>query len=173
MVHVWMAQLPCVACNQIVFRGELRHAAVTINSSSFHLSNCCQAVWWVVPGMPLQQVCRQRGEQWCPDPPFKIGAPRLLYKSNIVFLKCGPLSGFCISLLLNPGDGPALQYKCFCCDEHTSSLQYKAVVFNLGVARGYFSWGLQELIKIWFYSLYFVYGTTSFRSQNRITWQKW
>ena len=43
---------------------------------------------------------RQRGGQWCPVPPFEIGAPhftfdpRLLHTSNTVFYKFGPPSGF-------------------------------------------------------------------------------
>jgi len=50
--------------------------------------------------------------QWCPAPPFEIGAPhftlapRLLHTSNTVFLKCGPPLWFLAPLLLNPGDGP-------------------------------------------------------------------
>ena len=63
---------------------------------------------------------RQRGGQWCPAPPFEIGAtPFHIWPTGCCihpmwppFLVLAP-PGFCPPLLLNPGDGPAFIHHIF------------------------------------------------------------
>jgi len=80
---------------------------------------CCRLFQTTIKNckVPHRVVASGRG-QWCPAPPFEIGAPPChvwptgscihptLYLKNVA-----PLSGFWPPLLLNPGDGPGSPFE--------------------------------------------------------------